>query len=158
MRLLRSDLAILVLGARWGDRRAIDVLRRLLAPVVIRYCRARLGRVEGSYRSADELANSVCTAVFDELSACDDREYSVLRVIRALAEGKLADVDCAEPTTFIGRVVMTLPTLDADVLTMRVAVGLSVEETAEMLGCSPQEIRFVQHRALAEVRNRLKLG
>ena len=45
-----------------------------------------------------------------------------------------------------------LPVQQREVLTLRVAVGLSTEETAAALGMSPGAIRVAQHRALAKLR------
>ena len=45
-----------------------------------------------------------------------------------------------------------LPVQQREILTLRVAVGLSTEETAAALGMSPGAIRVAQHRALTKLR------
>ena len=41
-----------------------------------------------------------------------------------------------------------LPPRQREVVLLRVAVGLSAEETAEAVGCTPGAVRVAQHRAL----------
>ena len=48
----------------------------------------------------------------------------------------------------------TLPDTHREVLILRVAVGLSAEETGKVLGMSPGAVRVTQHRALARLRQR----
>jgi RNA polymerase sigma-70 factor (ECF subfamily) len=45
-----------------------------------------------------------------------------------------------------------LPAQQREILTLRVAVGLSTEETGAALGMSPGAIRVAQHRALGKLR------
>jgi RNA polymerase sigma-70 factor (ECF subfamily) len=45
-----------------------------------------------------------------------------------------------------------LPGQQREVLVMRVAVGMSTEETAAALGMTPGAVRVTQHRALARLR------
>lgn len=49
----------------------------------------------------------------------------------------------------------TLPLMQREILTMRVAVGLSAEETADALGMTPGAVRVAQHRALAKLRQQV---
>jgi RNA polymerase sigma-70 factor (ECF subfamily) len=49
----------------------------------------------------------------------------------------------------------TLPDQQREILVLRVVVGLSVEETAEAVGSTPDAVRVAQHRALDRVRNAL---
>ena len=42
-----------------------------------------------------------------------------------------------------------------EILTLRVGVGLSAEETAEALGMTAGAVRVAQHRALAKLRKTL---
>ena len=61
------ELTALATRACAGDRRAVSDLLDHLRPAVLRYCRARLGRVDGSYGSADDVAQEVCLAVLTAL-------------------------------------------------------------------------------------------
>jgi RNA polymerase sigma-70 factor, ECF subfamily len=45
-----------------------------------------------------------------------------------------------------------LPSQQREILTLRVAVGLSTEETGAALGMSPGAVRVAQHRALGKLR------
>lgn len=51
----------------------------------------------------------------------------------------------------------TLPEQQAEILRLRIAAGLSAEETAGVLGMSPGAVRVAQHRALARLRSSLAL-
>ena len=53
----------LIAAAVRGDRRARDELLALIQPLVLGYCRARLGRQESVLGSADDVAQEVCVAV-----------------------------------------------------------------------------------------------
>ncbi|GAA2707950.1 sigma factor [Micromonospora olivasterospora] len=57
----------LVRRAAEGDRAAMGDLLAEFHPRVVRYCRARLGRVGGAYTTADDVAQEVCLAVMRAL-------------------------------------------------------------------------------------------
>src|SRR4051794_31309395 len=57
----------LIAAAVRGDCRARDELLALIHPLVLRYCRARLGRQESLMCSADDVAQEVCLAVVGAL-------------------------------------------------------------------------------------------
>ena len=59
----------LVAGAVRGDGRAREELLALIHPLVLRYCRARLGRRETALGSADDVAQEVCVAVVSALGS-----------------------------------------------------------------------------------------
>lgn len=44
---------------------------------------------------------------------------------------------------------------EREVLTLRVAVGLALDDVAECLGCSPADVRLVQHVALERLRSQV---
>jgi RNA polymerase sigma-70 factor (ECF subfamily) len=46
----------------------------------------------------------------------------------------------------------TLPEPQGEILRLRIAAGLSAEETAQVLGMSAGAVRVAQHRALARLR------
>ncbi len=48
-----------------------------------------------------------------------------------------------------------LPEAQREILILRVAVGMSTEETAAAIGMSPGAVRVAQHRALARLRTML---
>ena len=58
------DLAAQAVG---GQPAAIESLLRQIRPMVLRYCRARLGRISGHYQAADDVAQEVCIALLSAL-------------------------------------------------------------------------------------------
>ena len=63
----RMLIDTLVARAVTGDTRASDELLALIHPLVLKYCRARLGRQESLMGSADDVAQDVCMAVVSAL-------------------------------------------------------------------------------------------
>ena len=49
----------------------------------------------------------------------------------------------------------TLPEKQREILVLRIVVGLSAEETAQIVGASPGSVRVAQHRALSRLRKNL---
>jgi RNA polymerase sigma-70 factor (ECF subfamily) len=48
-----------------------------------------------------------------------------------------------------------LPDKQREILVLRIVVGLSAEETAQIVGASPGAVRVAQHRALNRLRKEL---
>src|ERR1022692_5018048 len=63
----RGNLRDLAALAAAGQPAAIESLLRQIRPMVVRYCRARLGRIAGQYHVADDVAQEVCIAVLSAL-------------------------------------------------------------------------------------------
>lgn len=57
--------------------------------------------------------------------------------------------------TLMDNLLARLPQNQQEILRLRVAVGLSAEETAQILDMSPGAVRVAQHRALAKLRTLL---
>jgi len=53
----------------------------------------------------------------------------------------------------VAALLATLPEPQAEILRLRVAAGLSAEETAAVLGMTPGAVRVAQHRALVRLRD-----
>ena len=53
----------------------------------------------------------------------------------------------------VAELLATLPEQQAEILRLRVAAGLTAEETAAVLGMTPGAVRVAQHRALARLRD-----
>jgi RNA polymerase sigma-70 factor (ECF subfamily) len=180
-RLTKEDLDPLVKDAGEGNPAAIHTLLKMIEPVVVRYCRARMGGRDLSYLSADDVAQEVCLAVLKALPDYQDRGGSFLYLVHAIAANKVADAyravarDRSEPVpelperplvgnepetralhldlgARLGRLLASLPRVQQEILALRIAVGLSATETAEALGISPGNVRVTQHRALARLR------
>lgn len=163
-----------------GDHDAIESLIEQLRPMVVRYCRARLGRVDGRYHLADDVAQEVCIAVLSALPRYRDLGKSVLSFVYGIAAHKVSDAlrhagRAAVPTgelpdgpdehpgpeeTAVRNIeaerarelLAVLPDQQRELLLLRVIGGLSAEETGRALGMSPGAVRVAQHRALARLR------
>jgi RNA polymerase sigma factor, sigma-70 family len=175
-----SDLRELTSLAVQGDRTAIESLLAQLRPMVVRYCRARLGRVSGHYHIADDVAQEVCIAVLAALPRYRDLGRPFASFVFGIASHKVADalrssVRSAVPTQDLPdgpdegpgpeetvvrhteaaqarELLARLPDNQRELLILRVVSGLSAEETGNVLGMSAGAVRVAQHRALARLR------
>ena len=50
------------------------------------------------------------------------------------------------------KLLAVLPDKQREILTLRIVVGMSAEETAEAVGSTPGAVRVAQHRALARLK------
>ncbi len=176
----RTDLRVLAAAATQGDRGAMDALLATIRPMVLRYCRGRLGRLPGAEYAADDAAQEACIAVLTALPRYRDEGRPFEAFVFGIAARKVADVQraairAATPTAELpestdhapGPEESALAAADADrardllsrlpdnlreLLTLRVAVGLSAEETGRALGMTPGAVRVAQHRALNRLR------
>ena len=174
------DLALLAERAAGGDAPARDTLLAQVRVIVHRYCRARLGRLPAGQHAADDVAQEVCIAVLSALPGYEDRGRPFEAFVFGIAAHKVADaqrqamrapVPTAElPDTVDERpgpadqvvkadeaamardLLDLLPPAQRELLVLRVAVGLSAEETGRVLDMTPGAVRVAQHRALARLR------
>ncbi|WP_199730620.1 sigma factor-like helix-turn-helix DNA-binding protein [Amycolatopsis panacis] len=157
-----DDLDRLVRAAGQDDQAAVARLVHVLRLVVARYCRALLGGRDLAYLSADDVAQDVCAAVLRALPGHRDRGGSFLHLVHAIAADKVADacriVAGGRFGTGTGQpaALSRLAPLQREILALRIVVGLSVGETAEMLAIPAADVRAIQHRALAELREALR--
>jgi RNA polymerase sigma-70 factor (ECF subfamily) len=171
----------LVALAMQGDSRAVGRVLAIVRPLVVRYCRARLGRLDRSSVSADDVAQEVCLAVLTALPGYRVQGRPFLAFVYGIASHKVIDAhrsatrNRAEPVADIpdtaeaadgpeqralrvelsdelSQLLDTLPEKQREILVLRVVVGLSAEETAEAVGSTPGAVRVAQHRALARLR------
>jgi RNA polymerase sigma-70 factor (ECF subfamily) len=176
----------LVAGAVNGSARARDELLALIHPLVLKYCRARLGRQESLMGSADDVAQDVCMAVVSALPNYQLKGLSFRAFVYGIAAHKVTDafraigrnrtepvaelpdspvtVDGPEPRVLaaemsarLGALLGHLTPRQREVLVLRLAVGLSAEETAQAVRSTPGAVRVTQHRALGRLR-RLLIG
>src|SRR6476469_10580500 len=82
-----------------GDPRAIDRVLASIRPLVVRYCRARVGRQERSFASADDVAQEVCLAVITALPSYRDQGRPFLAFVSGIAAHKVADARRAAAST-----------------------------------------------------------
>lgn len=177
-------LDFVVAEAVAGNRDALREVLETIRPIVVRYCRARLGTTERSGLSADDVAQEVCLAAITALPRYKDQGRPFLAFVYGIAAHKVADAhraaarNRAEPTSEVPeRISMdagpeqmaidsesaarmkalleVLPAKQREILILRVVVGLSAEETAEAVGSSPGAVRVAQHRALTKLRTEI---
>jgi RNA polymerase sigma-70 factor (ECF subfamily) len=176
------DLDRLVASALAGERGAMDTLLRILRPLVVRYCRSRLGGYERVNATPDDVAQEVCLAVLRALPTYRDQGRPFLAFVYGIAQHKVVDAhraagrDRSDPTDDMpegedllhdgpeqsalaqadslemAALLAELPEKQREVLRLRVVVGLSAEETAEAVGSTAGAVRVAQHRALTKLR------
>jgi RNA polymerase sigma-70 factor (ECF subfamily) len=171
----------LVVRAMTGEATAVGNVLAIIRPLVVRYCRARLGRMDRSAVSADDVAQEVCLAVLTALPGYRVQGRPFLAFVYGIASHKVIDAhraatrNRAEPVADVPdaievadgpeqralRIELTgemaqlldqLPEKQREILLLRVVVGFSAEETAAAVGSTPGAVRVAQHRALARLR------
>jgi RNA polymerase sigma-70 factor (ECF subfamily) len=164
-----------------GNRDALREVLEIIRPIVVRYCRARVGATERSGLSADDVAQEVCLAAITALPRYKDQGRPFLAFVYGIAAHKVADAHRAaarnrsEPTDVVperlsmeagpeqmaldaeasarmNRLLAVLPEKQREILILRVVVGMSAEETAEAVGSTAGAVRVAQHRALARLK------
>jgi len=174
------DLNRLVAGAISGDPRATEDLLGAVHRLVHRYCRARLSRFPGAEHAADDVAQEVCIAVLSALPRYRDEGKPFEAFVYRIAANKVADVqrwsyrtptpqaelpdvidltdgpealairasDAREARLLLEQLPETL----RELVVLRVAVGLTADETGRALGMSAGAVRVAQHRAVQRLR------
>jgi RNA polymerase sigma-70 factor (ECF subfamily) len=173
------DLAAL---ARRDGGDAAEALLGRVRQLALRYARARLGRF-GAEDVAQDVAQEVCMAVHTGLRTFADRGLPFAAFVHSIAARTVVDAqrqlirgpesvpevpDSADASAGPEQLALvrdeasramalirTLPAQQQEILTLRVAVGLSTDETAAALGMNAGAIRVAQHRALTRLRELL---
>jgi RNA polymerase sigma-70 factor (ECF subfamily) len=175
-----DEIDRLVAAVLEDDRVALNQLLVILRPLVVRYCRSRLGTDRAGV-AADDVAQEVCLAVLKALPTYTDQGKPFLAFVYGIAAHKVVDAhrhagrDRSDPTDEVPegfadvagpeqhalemsasaemRVLLAqLPAKQREILVLRVVVGLSAEETALAVGSTPGAVRVAQHRAVAKLR------
>jgi RNA polymerase sigma-70 factor (ECF subfamily) len=178
----RLDAAVAEAAA--GSRDALREVVETIRPIVVRYVRARIGAAERSGLSADDVAQEVCLAAIQALPRYQDQGRPFLAFVYGIASHKVADAHRAaarnksDPTDVVperysldagpeqmalrsdsaarmDKLLALLPDKQREILTLRIVVGLSAEETAEAVGSTPGAVRVAQHRALARLKSEI---
>jgi RNA polymerase sigma-70 factor (ECF subfamily) len=182
MTLQGERLDVVVPEAVSGDRDALREVLEIIRPIVVRYCRARIGAAERSGLSADDVAQEVCLAAMMALPRYREQGRPFLAFVYGIAAHKVADarraagrnrayptdsvpdfasvragpeqlaVD-ADSATRMNALLQVLPDKQREILILRVVVGLSAEETAATVGSTPGAVRVAQHRALTRLKS-----
>ena len=162
--------------ARHGDPLAFDELVRWLERPLLGFLRAR------GVREVEDLANEVLVRVFRRLDRFEGSTAQLRAWVFRIARNLIIDEhrrsrrrgheeltlhgdvpDQPQPTVEVDleephRVRALLASLTAEqqeVLLLRVVAGLSVEETASVVGKRAGSVRALQHRALATMRREM---
>jgi RNA polymerase sigma-70 factor, ECF subfamily len=182
VRPMSSAEAELVERAGNNDPDAVAALLAQVRPGVVRYCRARLGRIAGAFTTADDVAQEVCLAVLKALPRFRDQGRPFSAFVFGIAAHKVADalrslyrgpapapLDSVterpdpEPgpeqralasdlARRLSALLAHLSDAHREIVVLRVAVGLSAEEVGTVLGMSAAAVRVTQSRALARLR------
>ncbi|WP_291522220.1 RNA polymerase sigma factor ShbA [Branchiibius sp. NY16-3462-2] len=179
----QTPLRDLVAQARLGDDVATNDLMAAVHLLSLRYARARLGRYAAATDVAADVAQEVCVAVLLALPRYTDRGLPFEAFVYRIAANKVADVRrgamkdpvpteefpavedlapgpeeraiSADEAVRVWDLLATLPEQQREIITLRVAVGLTAEQTASSLGMTAGAVRVAQHRALAKLRETL---
>jgi RNA polymerase sigma-70 factor (ECF subfamily) len=173
-----NALAALVSQAKTGDRVAAEQLIAQLRPRVFRYVLARVL----DPHLADDVTQEVTLTMVRALPRHVEQGRPFTAWVFGIAANKVSEArrannrrretvsdavpdaaaDAAmepeqvalrlETSTRVARLLATLPEQQAEILRLRVAAGLSAEETADVLGMTPGAVRVAQHRALLRLR------
>src|SRR4051794_38291393 len=81
----------LVSLAMTGDPTAVGRVLSIIRPLVVRYCRARLGRLDRLSVSADDVAQEVCLAVLTALPGYRVQGRPFLAFVYGIASHKVID-------------------------------------------------------------------
>ena len=175
-----QSLSELAGRAQQGDQAATETLLGLVRRMVIRYCRARLGRLPGADQIVEDATQEVCVAVLTALPRYQQQGRPFEAFVYGIAAHKVADTfrglggapastdelpDLVDPAPGpeeaalrrdqadqLRRLLERLPVRQRELLVLRVAVGMSAEETGRALGMSAGAVRVAVHRALARLR------
>jgi RNA polymerase sigma-70 factor, ECF subfamily len=175
-----AELNRLARLASGGDRQALELLLARIRPMVVQYCRARIGLGMLGTQSAEDIAQDTLFAVVGALERWRP-EKRVMSFVYGIASNKVVDAyraagrDRSVPTEVVpdepdvehgpeqaalhGGVVAELrelldqlPEQHREILVLRVALGMSAVETAAAVGSTSGAVRVTQHRALAKLR------
>jgi RNA polymerase sigma-70 factor, ECF subfamily len=170
----------LVARAARGERDATDALISSVQPGVVRYCRARLGRIGGAYTTADDVSQEVCVALLRALPRYRQQGVPFSAFVYSIAARKVTDAQraalrhtppvaerfdqpdrapgpeqralSAEQVRLLAHLLGQLPDIQREIILLRVAVGLSAEEVGNTLNMTAVAVRVAQSRALHRLR------
>lgn len=180
------DLALgrLALLAVDGDQDVLNELLAHTAPVVVRYCRGRLGGRAVGIATPEDVAQDVLIAVCGALHRFRDLDGPFLAFVYGIARNKVSDVfrtaarDRTDPVEqipeqadlatgpepcalaladreLLQELLDGLPAHQREIVVLRLITGLSAQETARAVGSTPGAVRVTQHRAMQALRRSL---
>lgn len=164
-----------------GEHAALGQVFAAIHPTVLAYCRARMGRGECVLDSPEDIAQTVCLNLLRALPRYRDTGRPFMAYVYVCAANAVTDArrrtartrteplmplhhgidPAAGPeacclhadATHETRVLLdALPVAMREVLVLRVALGLTVRQAAQLLDVSEEAVRVTQHRALRRLR------
>ncbi len=165
-------------AAQLGDVDAFAELWRDAQPMLLRYLRVLAGD------EADDLASATWLRVIESLTSFEGNEPQFRRWVVTIARHlhvdagrrrarrpetpteELADLDGVSPDAQAGAeermstqaalaLIATLPPAQAEVVMLRVVMGLDVADVAAIVGKRPGAVRVAVHRALRALEERM---
>lgn len=181
-----DDLEAMAEAGASGDRAAVGRILELIRPLVVRYCRGRISG-DRSGMNAEDVAQEVCLAVVTALPRYRDQGRPFIAFVYGIAAHKVADAHRSHarnrttamaevPDRFdpddtperraiqaddrnqVAELIATLSDKHREILVLRLVVGLSAEETAAVIGSTAGAVRVNQHRALQQLRARVRVN
>lgn len=176
----RDELAWLMAQAQAGDTAALDTLLRQVRPHVFRYVLAHLVDRGSAEDVTQEVSLTIMSALprYQDrglpvlawvFGIAMHKVSEAHRAHRRRCESPVEEVpdmvptDAAtnpeavtvqlETTRQIASLLASLPRPQGEILRLRIAAGLSAEETATVLGMTAGAVRVAQHRALSRLRS-----
>jgi len=175
-----AELNRLAALASGGNQQSLEDLLGQIRPMVVQYCRARIGTGTLGTQSAEDIAQDTLIAVVGALERWRP-EKRVMAFVYGIASNKVVDAyraagrDRSVPTDVVPdapdldhgpeqsavhgsvvaelrRLLDELPEHHREILVLRVALGMSAVETAAAVGSTSGAVRVTQHRALAKLR------
>lgn len=177
---VRDELRSLVARAQAGDQRALEALLVTVRPHVYRYVLSRLADRASADDVTQEVAMTIVSAL-PRYADRVDQGSSFLSWVFGIATRKVSEAHRAlgrrhdtpveavpdraettddplvvsvrlDTTRRMAALLAQLPYPQGEIVRLRVAAGLSADETAEVLGLTAGAVRVAQHRALAKLR------
>lgn len=159
--------------ARRGSQRAFDAIFQTYQPGLLRYLRTVAPDLSADIAGAtwESAASSLHRFKGDgndfrrwlftiaRRRLVDEVRRSSRRPLQLAGpeEVPAVDADLDQPDWAV-HVLRQIPTRQADVVGLRVIAGLSVEETATLLGITHENVRVLSHRGLNAIRRILTSG
>lgn len=179
-----TPLQELVAPAVRDEPGARDALLELIRPMVLHFCRSRLGPYETGPAAAEDVTQEVLIGVLHALPRYVPKGLPFRSYVLGIAANKIVDarrvrgrdravpvdplpewpvdgggpeehVLDAERADLLDRLVHRLPPAQREVLVLRLRVRLTTAETAQILGSTPGSVRVSLHRALIRLRRLL---
>ena len=176
-----SDEAIngLVAAAVGGDRDALQAVMDHVYPKVVVYCRHRVS--DDSFPGPEDIAQEICLAVLRSLDRFVDHGTPFMSYVYGIASHKVKDGyrsmgrDHSQPTDDLPesihdvagpeelaiesdgrnklfRLLDILGERPREIIILRVLEGYTSEETARIIGSTPNAVRVAQFRAIAKLK------